>query len=292
MTDTAALLAKIKQKKAQYSRSVNKTVSIKEGKTRVRLFMAPNMVNDAHPFGERDLGVHWIKTSRTGKPVAVVGCQEIVYDKPSLLNPIIEKAADAAVDDETLAVIKEWKARKQVLINAIIRDGADASENPQILQLTPTTFGNILSILESYIEDGRTDVLDPKTGIDLIIQRSGKGFDTEYTVMVAPSSKPINPAVMDNALDLDEFIANEYFKGEENKAIAAMTAMVGLSSGPALASSRTTAALTAARPVEEVVEVAAKPPAGVKVASAKVDDVVDDLNDDEVNQMLEELDNL
>lgn len=292
MTDTAALLAKIKQKKAQYSRSVNKTVSIKEGKTRVRLFMAPNMVNDAHPFGERDLGVHWIKTSRTGKPVAVVGCQEIVYDKPSLLNPIIEKAADAAVDDETLAVIKEWKARKQVLINAIIRDGADASENPQILQLTPTTFGNILSILESYIEDGRTDVLDPKTGIDLIIQRSGKGFDTEYTVMVAPSSKPINPAVMDNALDLDEFIANEYFKGEENKAIAAMTAMVGLSSGPALASSRTTAALTAARPVEEVVEVAAKPPAGVKVAPAKVDDVVDDLNDDEVNQMLEELDNL
>lgn len=293
MVDTAALLARIKQQKAKYSRSVNKTVRPKEGKTRIRLFIAPSMSTDDHPFGERDLGVHWIKTQVNGKPVAVIGCQEIVYDKPSLINPIIDQAARAAVDDETLAIVKEWKARKSVLINAIIRDGADASEKPQILELTPTTWGNVLSILESYIEDGRADVLDPKSGVDLIIQRTGKGFDTEYTVMVAPSSKPIDPKIVNEAINLDDFIANEFFKGEEQKAINAMTSAVGLDT-PTLAAPRAAAMLTSARPVEAVDAAPVKATASKPTAAAApaADEFGADLPADQVDAMLAELDNL
>ena len=250
MATTAELLERLKQKKAQYSRSNNKTVKLKEGKTRIRIVVVPGLADDDHMFGERDLGVHWIKTSQKGKPIAVVGCKEIVYGKPSDINPVIEKAAAAAADDETMAIIKDWKARKSVLVNALIRDGVDKSEDPQVLELTPTTWGAILSVLETYIESGRTDVLEPATGIDFIIERRGKGMDTEYTVMPAPVSQPFDGAkAIAKAVNLDEFIANEWFRGEERKAIAAMTALVGID-GPALVGPRTTALLTGAKPVE------------------------------------------
>ena len=249
--DTAALLARLKQKKAQYSRSTGKTIKPKEGKTRIRIFIAPKLVTEDHIFGERDLGVHWIKTQTGGKPVAVVGDQELVYGKPSLINPAIKAATDAATDDETLALIKDWAARKSVLINAVIRDGADASTEPQILELTPTTFGEILSIYETYIADGIEDVLDPNTGIDILIERQGKGLDTKYSVMVPPKSTPLNKGTVEKAQDLDAFIASEYFRGEESKAINAISAMMGISL-TALPGGRTSALLTAAKPVAPV----------------------------------------
>ncbi len=267
--DTSALLAKLKQKKAQYSRNNSKVVKLKEGKTRIRILPAPNMVDADHPLGERDLGVHWIKTSKNGKPVCVVGCPEITYGQLSVINPVLEAAAKAAVDDETLAVIKENKAKKSVLVNAVIRDGADASEDPQILELTPTTFGQVLSIIETYIEGGRTDILDPTNGMDLIVERKGKGMDTEYTVMVAPTSKPLAKGVEGKAADIDAFIASEFFRGEEKKAIAAISAMMG--GLPGIAGPSTTAMLTSARPVEEVTErpaPAARPALAPKPAPA------------------------
>jgi hypothetical protein len=304
---SASLLARIKQKKSQYSRSTAKTVKFKEGKTRVRLIVAPNLVTDDHIFGERDLGVHWIKIQKDGKPVAVVGDQELVYGKPSIINPAIEAAVKAAVDDETLAIIKDWKSKKSVLMNGIIRDGADASDDPQIIEFTPTTFGQILSIIETYIEDGRTDVLDPRTGIEFIVERKGKNKDTEYTVMVAPSMKPISPSVIDKAHNLDDFIAAEFFKGEEKKALNAIGMMIGkpvysgdmVELGPS-----STSMLTAAKPapVESVIEhtarVAATAATVTAVAASEATvSATDDgfgagLNEDELEKMLGDLDNI
>jgi len=268
--DTAALLARLKQKKAQYSRSTGKTVKPKEGKTRIRIFVAPNMVTEDHIFGERDLGVHWIKTQTGGKPIAVVGDQELVYGKPSLINPAIKAAADAATDDETLTLIKDWGSRKSVLINAVIRDGADASTEPQILELTPTTFGEILSIYETYITDGIDDVLDPNTGIDIIVERQGKGVnDTKYSVMVPPKSTPLAKGTVEKAQDLDAFIAREFFRGEESKALNAISAMMGITL-TALPGGRTSALLTAAKPVAPVEAAKVEP----KTIEAKVEPVV------------------
>lgn len=241
-----ALAALVKNAKNKYSRQNNRTVKLKEGKTTVRILQQP---------GEdqfwRDLGVHWIKFEKEGKPVAVVGDCDTVYGRPSQINAAIEKAAKAAVDDDTLKIIKDWKARKSVLVDAIIRSGPDASEDPQILEITPTTFSTVLSIMDEY-GDEFGNILDLEKGLDLVIERKGKGLDTEYTVMPAPKSKPVSTAVLAKWQNLDEFIEREFFRGEETKALTAIASWTGLDltgiGGPSATAARLSAPVAGAMP--------------------------------------------
>jgi len=311
-----ALLALIKKGKAQYSKS-SKLFAIKEGKTTLRV-LAPV----AGGKFWADTGVHWIKTEKNGKPVAVTGCHDIVHQTPCEICTAIDRASKTATDDETLGIIKEWKGKKKVLINALVRSGSDASEDPQIVELAPTAFGQILSSMEEYAA-AEINILDPATGVDFIIERIGKNLDTEYRVMVAPKSKPVPAEALTKMHDLDAYIEKEHFRGEERKALTAIANMTGISiTGPALAAPARTALLTGpagsvddAAVEEAVVEslevaapvlpkkvapaatVAAKPavvakpaPAAKPAAAAPADDFGAALPQAEVDAMLAELD--
>lgn len=212
----------IKGAKNRFSRGGGKTVKIKEGKTTVRILQTELQFY-------RELGVHWIK-DEAGKVTAVVGCSDVVYGRPCPIDTAIEKAAKVATDDVMVKLIAEWKTRKSVLLKALIRDGADGSPDPQILEVTPTTFGSIMAQVEEYGAD--SDPFDPEEGMDFIITRSGKGKDTEYKVM--PKLRNAERVTKDQMakakeLDLDAFIEKEFFRGEENKALTSIGEIAGIS---------------------------------------------------------------
>lgn len=235
-----------KDTRNKLSRSTTRTYQIKEGKTRIRILQDPTK-----PKFWAELGVHWVKTETGGKPVAVVGCHDITYEAECPVCAAIEKGIHGAVDDDTLKLFKEMKSRKRILVNALIRSGADASPDPVIVELTPTTFTSILSIADEYGED-IGNIFDAVAGIDLTIERKGKGFDTEYNVIPAPKSDSVDPKVVARMHDLDEFIKGEYFRGEESKAIRAVNQLAGVSGLSLVGSASSAGLLTSAGTVEDL----------------------------------------
>ncbi len=220
---SAALLALVKNAKNKYSRGGN-SVKLKEGKTTIRLLVAPD--NTSGKFWQ-ECGVHWIKTEKDGKPVAVVGCRDEVYGQPCEICTAIDKAAKAVTSDEELAIIKEWKTKKTALVCALVKSGSDKSPEPQVVELTGGAFADVLSTWETYLADD-VNILDPETGVDLVIERSGRGFDTKYRVQVAPRSEPVDKDILTRLPDLMAHIEKEFFRGDESKALLAISNMSGI----------------------------------------------------------------
>nr|WP_128083454.1 hypothetical protein [Methylobacterium sp. B34] len=247
MALSPAMMALVKGAKNRYTRNTSKFVKLKEGKTRVRI------IATEEKFWQ-DLGVHWIKTDLSGKPVAVVGCHDLVKDEACPICAAIDKAMKAATDDDTVKLVKEWTTRKSVLVKAIIRDGADASPDPQILELTPSTFGTIVSMIEEY--GSEVDPLSPTEGMDFVITRSGKGLDTRYEPMPALKSQPLTKDQITKAKEINllEAIEKEFFRGDEQKALNAIGQATGISlaiAPPKRAAGLLTGAVVAEEPEAE-----------------------------------------
>lgn len=268
-----ALLAAIKGAKAKHAGPKGKIVGLKEGKNRVRILPNPD---PELPFWH-DLGVHWIKPEKNAKPMAVVGCHDHTYDKPCPICVAIDKAAKLTTDDDELEVIKEMTARKQVLVNALMRNGENPND-PVVLGLTSTTFSNLCSIIEEYAEEFG-DVLDLKNGLDFVIERTGKGLDTKYSIMPAPKSEAVGKDVMSRIVDLKEFVSQEYFRND-TKALNAIAEITGVAP---VVSHATKAMLTG--PKAKIVEADAeelpaptprKKPAPAPEPEADVDEIVEE----------------
>jgi chemotaxis protein histidine kinase CheA len=263
------LLKLVKASKNKHTRT-GRQVSIGEGKTIVRLI--------ANPDGSQfwfDLGVHWIKTEINGKPVAVVGCHDEVYGQPCPVCTAIAKATEAATSDDEIKLIKEWKATKTVIVNALVRSGANKSDDPQIVELKPSVWGQIMGMIAEYAEADK-DLLDLNVGQDFVIERRGRGIDTKYTVMLAPRSEKVNPGVLDQLHDLKAWVESNFFRGEETKAMTAIAQVTGVNvnglariAGP---SSRSNL-LTKPTAVVEDAEVAEVAEALVEAESEKVTEV-------------------
>jgi hypothetical protein len=245
------LLKLVKASKNKHTRT-GRSVSIGEGKTTIRLL--------ANPDGSQfwfDLGVHWIKTEKNGKPVAVVGCHDAVYDQPCPICTAIAKATEAATSDEEIALIKEWKATKSVIVNALVRSGANKSEEAQIVELKPTVWGQIMGMIAEYA-DADVDLLDLVKGQDFVIERRGRGIDTKYTVMLAPKSEPVKKETLDQLHDLKAWVEAQFFRGEDTKALTAIAQVSGInvSSVARLAAPARSAMLTKPTTTVEDAEVA------------------------------------
>jgi len=249
MATAEEMLARIKGMKAKYS-ARGDTYKLKEGKTTIRI-VDPD---DSMTFS-RDFGQHWIKPEKNAKPVAVVGSRMITYNEPCPIQTMIDKAKRVAVDDASLEVINEWAAKKVVLVPAIIRSGPDANEDQaQILELTPTVFGQIMNMVEEYFAD-QGYILNVKTGVDLVIERSGKGLDTKYTVIPKMgTAKPVSKAALEKLPNIDEFIAKKFLPDDVTKAVNAITAITGVAPavGAALGHSAAAGALTGPSTVSDL----------------------------------------
>lgn len=247
---TNRLLEAVKNAKNKYSRSDSKHIKPKEGRNVYRI-VAPTSASWIGPNGEfwADLGVHWIKTSLAGKPLCVVGNREICFGEPCdvgfTYSSAISHAKESGYDDDTIKLIESMRPQKSVLFQAIERTTDPKSQKVEVLELKPSAAQQIMDLYMQYAEEGQ-DMFDPKSGVDIVISRSGQGINTEYTVNIKPGSAfaPVSKEAIDSCIDLREHIEKEYFRGDEPKAIATLSQVAGINV-PRLASSRPAAALTA-----------------------------------------------
>jgi hypothetical protein len=266
------LLKLVKSSKNKHTRTGN-SVQLKEGKTTIRI-----LAKGADQFWF-DFAVHWIKTEKNGKPVAVVGCKDEVFGEPCAICTAIAQATAQATDQDEIDLIKEWKAKKGVLVNALVRSGPDKSESPQIVELKPTVWAEIAGMIAEY-QEADVDLLDAAKGQDFIVERRGKGLDTKYSVMLAPKSNPVPVEAFDSMLDLKEYVEAQYFRGDETKALTAIANVTGVSVsvGNQIAAPRRSAMLSA--PAATVVD--AEVEAAVEAELAAEDEVIEEAVVEEV----------
>lgn len=262
MAMSAQMLAAIKGAKNKFSRGGGKIYKLKEGKTTLRILPVPS-TSPIAVDGQfwQECSVNWIKGT-DGKVIAVVGNSKIVHDVDSPVETAIDLAImSPSASDEDLKLFKDWKARTTVLVNALVRSGPDASDEPQAVELTRTTFGELTGLIEDYATDDGIDVLDLKTGYDFVIEKNGKGLDTRYNWIPKPTAKPVPKEAMEKAIDLFALVEKEFFRGEETKALTAIGSITGISTSHlkagALPSARAQALLTRPTAIVPDAEVAA-----------------------------------
>lgn len=265
---------------AKYKGGNSKSVKLKEGRNVIRLISpTPGSVAWVKPEDAmfyRELGVHWIKPDLNAKPIAVVGSEEICFQRVSALSAAIDMAIASAHDEDSKKLYEEWKARKSILVNVVNRDMGD---EVQVMELTPTTFGKIMEVVSLYDDNG-IDVLDHSVGMDIVITKTGKGLNTSYDVAVIPlppgkTCKPVTQQQVDAAEDLDKFIETNFFRGEEQKALNAVVQIAGISMPRLGAPATPVAALTSASATVADAPVApayTPPPAAPVAAAPAVDD--------------------
>lgn len=230
MAINPALKQLMAQKANKYKQTGN-AKKLKEGRNVIRVIApkpgeAPWVKEEMAIY--RDLGVHWIKMSKDGKPVAVVGNSEICYDRPSEIAAAVDAAIASAYDEDSKELYQSWKARASVLVNLVDR----TDDTVDVWELPKGVWGSIMDLWNLYAEQD-FDIFDNQTGLDIAINRSGKGLNTKYDVQAMPvvPGKPFKAVTLDQvqgAKDLDAFIESNYFRGDEQKALNAIAQVSGI----------------------------------------------------------------
>ena len=193
------LVRQQKQKIAESSNQKIKTTKPPQGKSRWRIL--PSWRKDPEDIQFfHTTGTHFVK-DKNMKLRVVVSCVDATYDKACPICDAIRDALSDAEDDDQIKVLKESQSRRTFLVNAIRTD--EGSKEPVILELTKTTFAQVLDNIEEH-----GPIFDPKDGLDIVIDRQGTGFNTEYGVVVASKAKsaPVPKSVLMKLHDLDEYV--------------------------------------------------------------------------------------
>lgn len=280
--DVMELVRKKKKSLQAQSGRREKTLKPQGGKNRYRIL--PGWRGGDDPTFFQDFGQHFVK-GVDGTLKAVYICAEKTFGKPCAVCEALAEGVNHAENDEQLKALGESKSKGRILMNVLHIDGDDP-KTPQILDLTPTTAEKVFELMDEY-----GDITDLNEGIDIIINRSGKGLNTEYSVMPAAKSKAVDDSVMGNLHNLDEYVQQEYEEGA-TKAIGAARGISGLL--PSSADTPSTSADDAglddvlegelgaeADDADDAYAVADKPAEAVSE---------DDMSDDELDALLDDLD--
>lgn len=259
------LLALLNAKKAQLdSGNRAKTLKLKTGRNRWRVLPSwrkDNTKGDTEQFWH-DFGQHYIKgLDEAGKEVikTVYICTDKTFGKPCPICDTIRSAMSAATD-EMKELIKQSTAGNRVLINVLDREG-DKPNEAQIGEVPPGVFAQIIAIMQEW---GPTEVIDPSTGRDFIIERTGSGLNTKYSVTIAAKSEAVPAAVLGKLPDLDAYCEQEN-AADQQRALANLRSTAGLLSAPAPASN---AALLASVSVAPATSAHAEAPVTSAVVTA------------------------
>lgn len=241
MSNLMELLKNKKQALAANRRA--KTVKPEDGRSRWRVLPSwrkPGSEN-AEQFWH-DFGAHYIKDA-SGELKAIYICAEKTFGKPCSICASVQHAIKNTHDDEMVKLLQESRSTGRVLVNALHVD-SETPNDPKILEIPPSVFENMLNIIDEW----GVKVLDLQEGMDFVIERSGKGKNTKYSVQVAAKSAAVDPAVMKKVQNLDEYVAQENAE-QEARALSNFRQVAGLlpaagvsgaapSAAPALAASK------------------------------------------------------
>lgn len=227
--------------KKKHARNNTKVLKVKEGNMMVRVLVP----NPTKPFwAER--AVHWIKADKDGKPMAVIGCDEKVHQKPCATCAAINRAMRSMTDAESQDLVKSWNARDSFLLQVYVPAGEDKSDKAQVLEVSKSLYTDILDVIGQWGTD--------KT---LILNRTGRTVkDTRYKAMASPKDVDLPAGIMDSCIDLAEWVETEDFREEPSKAINAIASISGISvppASPALTGGVDPSALLAASPAVALV---------------------------------------
>lgn len=230
---SSSLMDKIRAKRKDIQQRTGQredVLRIPMGKHKFRILPAkPERGADAEFWA--DFGQHFIKSEEknergNNKTKAVYVCTDKTFGRPCPICETIESLIPSAVDDEQIEILDESKCRRaEVLLNVLHLTG-DKKETPQILQMTPSTFETILGLMDEY-----GDITNLAEGTDIIIERTGAGLNTRYTVMPAARSKPVSEHVLEQMADLQDYVQQEHEEGLK-RAIVALNETVGLLDAP------------------------------------------------------------
>lgn len=208
--------------KKQSMKKAAKTAKLVGGKNRIRLlpgWRAAGTENEDQWW--HDFGQHFVKDA-AGSLQAIYLCTSSTFGTGCDVCSALSKAGMHA-DDETRKVLYEAKGGTSVLVNALLLDSAEPN-TPQVLELRPSVFTQILEIIE---ENGPEAVLDPNLGVELVVNREGTGLNTKYSTVPSLKVFKVPAATLARLNNLDEYVKQE---SEENKrkAIAAVNSVVGI----------------------------------------------------------------
>jgi gp32 DNA binding protein like len=229
-----SLLDAIKNKRSALAAKSGRERAVKLSSNKNLIRLLPNWTGAADGEFSQDFGQHFIK-DKAGKIQAVYICTATTFGKQcEVCNEIARHAAETT-DEDMVKVLSEARSSSRVLVNAIYMNGAhaNAKTDPVLLELPPSVFGMILGIAETYLEDHGINIFDLAEGYDLVVNKTGSGRDTEYTVVAAPKPRAIPANTLEKARDLNAYAQQEYQAGLQ-KAIASLGAVMGGSGAPQL----------------------------------------------------------
>lgn len=255
----ASLAEMIKKKRESLNKGRNFTKKIKPGQTKLRVLPYPDDFDDERFMAE--YGQYYIKNT-DGSIAAVVAAADIVREEPCPVGAALQNAIKNSDDDEMQRTLSDAMPTRRILINAI---DLDVGGEPETYEVPSSVGTGILIAMDNFLEETGEHPLDPAGGRYFIIDRSGSGFNTEYKVSISQKPSPVSVDVVQRQRNLEDFKVID--EGDQRKAIAAIQAISGVtvSSGAALTSSASTAALSG--PKEDEVEDAS-------TLSTEVDDEV------------------
>lgn len=219
---TQALMELLAKRKA--ATGGQKTIKPKAGRNRYRIL--PGWRTNGDPTFFHDFGQHFIKDA-AGQVKAVYICADKTFGRPCDVCDAVAAGIAATTDDVTKKRIEDAKSSGRVLLNVLELDGTQPTV-PQILEVAPTVFngkkgvGGIIALFDEW-----PNMLDPNTGNDIIVEKSGAGLDTAYSVQIAGASKPVPAEALTKLNDLDAYVQQENAQAAQ-RALASVRAVAGL----------------------------------------------------------------
>jgi len=131
-----------------------------------------------------ETGYHYVKQ---GKDKVAVVCNRLDSGEPCYICDIVDslyKSKDKS--DKELA--KELSAKSRIFFNVI--DRSDGK-----VKVLGTGNQIFKELLKYFADDDWGDLTDAKTGRDVVINKSGSGLDTEYSVIPKPNTSKLKEEV-------------------------------------------------------------------------------------------------
>jgi hypothetical protein len=219
---TQSLMDLLAKRKAQTGGQ--KTIKPKAGRNRYRIL--PGWRKNGDPTFFHDFGQHFIKDA-AGQVKAVYICTDKTFGRPCEVCDAVAQGIQMSTDDVMKKRVEEAKSSGRVLLNVLELDGPQPTV-PQILEVAPTVFngkkgvGGIISLFDEW-----PNMLDPNTGNDIIVEKSGAGLDTAYSVQIAGASKPVPADALTKLCDLDAYVLQENEQAQQ-RALASVRSVAGL----------------------------------------------------------------
>lgn len=203
----------------------NRAEKLASGKNIIRVL--PSWTGNEDDEFSQNWGQHFIKDT-AGNLKAVYICTATNFDEVCPICDAIAAGMASTADEDINKALKDGRSSKRILVNALYLQGGKnekPTEVPVVLELPPSVFDNILATAEAFLDDG-INVFSPTEGHNFVVEKTGTGMNTEYTVTPSPRASAIHKDAMGKAADLGVW-ARQEAEADKAKALTSVRVISG-----------------------------------------------------------------